>query len=438
MSHNQQKIGVFRLTSLVTGNLIGAGAFLLPATLAGFGSISLLGWVITSIGAILLALVFSYLSQMMPKIGGPYVYVHEAFGKHIGFYLCWGYWMMAWVSNSSLLAGAAGYASQIYGGFSKESALTFELIVLFMITGLNLFGLKTTGSMNFIITVFKIIPLVLLPILGLAYVDLHNLEVFNATSEPTLNTLNLVAYTTLWGFIGIETGTVPGGQVINPKRTIPIATIVGTMIAAVIYMLGTFVIMGVVPHEALKLSKAPYADAAHYIWGGSWSIPIAIAAVLSCIGSLNGWTMIVGRMPQAAASDGLFPQLFSKLNSQGSPYFGIIISSALSVPLLIMSISDQLIEQFNFIMEISTTLILIIYFVCVLAFIKVLSKNKLLSHAKLALSLASLAFVLWALWAASIKMVLLSLTLIALGVPMHVWLHVRNNVPAVHVKATKR
>jgi basic amino acid/polyamine antiporter, APA family len=372
MSADQQKIGVFRLTSLVTGNLIGAGVFLLPASLAVFGSISLWGWVIASFGAILLALVFSNLSQMLPKIGGPYVYVQKAFGKHIGFYLCWGYWVMAWVSNSSLLAGAVGYASQIYGGFDKETSLMLELAILFSITILNLFGLKMTGSMGFVFTVLKVIPLILLPIFGLAYVDLNNLKVFNATAESTLSTLNLVAFITFWGFIGIETGTVPGGQVINPRRTIPIATIIGTLIAAVVYMLGTFVIMGIMPLEALRDSRAPYADVAEYMWGGSWSLPIAIAAIISCIGSLNGWTMIVGRMPQAAADDGLFPSMFSRVNSLGSPYNGIIVSSVLTVPLLFMSISDQLLEQFNFIMEISTTLILIIYLVCVLAYIKIL------------------------------------------------------------------
>lgn len=427
MSSTNQKIGLIGLTALVIGNLIGSGVFLLPATLASFGSISLMGWVVSSFGAIILALVFANLSQLMPKSGGPYVYAQEAFGKDVGFYVCWAYWVMCWISNASLIAGAIGYMSQIYGSYNKELALIVELSLLFLMTAINLYGVKVTNALEVTLTIAKVIPLLMLPIAGLMFVNMDNFNVFNATGQSTISTLNLVAFTTFWGFVGLETGTVPGGNVKNPKRNIPIATILGTVIAASIYILGTFVIMGVLDREALIISKAPYADAANAIWGGSWGTPVAIAAIIACIGSLNGWIMIVGKMPQAAAEDKLFPKIFAKTSQNGAPFYGIIASSLLTVPLIVMSISDKLIEQFYFIMEISVTLILIIYAISTLAFIKILYLKQKLYSLKGGIAFVALSFSLWAIWGASIKMAALSLIFVACGIPLHMYMKFKKN-----------
>lgn len=423
MSLNAQKIGVVRLTSLVTGNLIGSGVFLLPVSLAAFGSISILGWMVTSIGAILLALVFASLSQILPKTGGPYVYVREAFGYNAGFYVCWGYWMMSWMSNSTLLAGALGYLTMLVGDFDKNTVIIIEIAILFTITGFNLLGIKATGTGELIITTLKILPLIMIPIFGLSVINFDNLMLFNTSGKSISTAINAVAFLTLWGFVGLETGTVPAGQVINAKRNVPLATIAGTLIAAAIYILGTIVILGVLPHAELIASKAPYADTASIVFGGThWGSFFAIAAVVCCLGTLNGWTMIVGRIPQAAAVEDLFPKVFAKTNSYGTPYLGIIISSMLSIPFIMMSVQDNFIDQFNFVMEVSVTLILVIYLVCVLAYIKLCCLQGELKWYRIALGGLALIFVLWALWAASFQMVALSLSVVLLGIPMHVWL----------------
>jgi basic amino acid/polyamine antiporter, APA family len=431
MSDSNQKIGLWPLTSLVTGNLVGSGVFLLPATLAGFGSISILGWVVTSIGAMILALVFAVLSNTLPRTGGPYAYVSSAFGKNVGFFVAWGYWSLAWISNSALLSGAVGYLSTLTAGLSMNQALCFELIILLIITCFNLLGIKTAGKGELVITITKVAPLILLPIIGVFYISYDNLVNFNTSRQQFWPALNSVAFITIWGFVGVEAATVPGGQVINAKKNIPLATIMGTMIAAFIYILGTVTIFGVIPHEILVNSKAPYADAASIIFGGSlWGTIVAIAAIISCIGSLNGWTIVTARIAQAAAEDKLFPSFFAKTNKYETPYLSVLISSGLTVPFVFLSIREDLLAQFNMIIDISVTFILIIYLACVLAMFNICRRENKLTTSVIILGISALLFVALALKAADISMIFLSIGFAALGIPM--WLYTKNgNHPKV-------
>lgn len=417
------KIGLWPLTSLVTGNLVGSGVFLLPVTMAVYGKISLLAWIAASTGAILLSLVFAHLSAHQTKTGGPYLYAREAFGDTVGYYVCWGYWMLSWVSNPALAVAAVGYLSSLFGGFDPWILFILEFAIVVALTTFNLTGLKLTGQFELIITVLKIIPLVGLPLIGLFYIDfsalLNHVNISDKSFAASLNAATMIA---MWSFVGLETGTVPAGQVYNAKKTVPQATILGTVIAAIVYLLGAIVIMGALSPEALLDSKAPYADAAHQIFGGSWSVPVAIAAIVSCLGTLNGWTLIVGRIPYGAAQDGLFPKIFLRTTSHGTPYWGVLISSFCSLPLLALSLQNTLMEQFHFIIDVAVTLILLIYAISVLAYIKFCIRDKNFKGWKLFLGISSLLFSGWALWATSLKMILLSLSLLLFGIPMRLWM----------------
>ena len=422
---SSDKMGLWPLTSLVTGNLVGSGVYLLPATLSTYGTVSLLGWLITSIGAILLSLIFAQLSARVPKTGGPYLYAKEAFGDTVGYYVCWGYWVLSWISNPALAIGAVGYISMLCGGLDPGVNFALELLIMGSITAFNLMGIKVTGRAELFVTMVKIIPLLCLPIVGILFIDIENFRALNSSGKPFGEALNSVAFLTLWAFVGLETGTVPAGQVSNASRTVPKAIVLGTSIAAAVYLLGTIAVMGIVPHGELIQSKAPYADAAHIIFGGSWGVPVAIAAIISCLGTLNGWTLIVGRIPYGAANDGLFPRFFQKTTRHGTPYWGVLLSSLCTVPLLFMSLENSLLEQFDFIINVAVTLILLIYAVSVLAYFKLLVRDRELCLSKIALFLGALAFSLWALWAASLKMGVLSMIILICGIPMHLWMKLK-------------
>ncbi len=423
MSHNAQKIGFWPLTSLVTGNLVGSGVLLLPAALAKFGSIGILAWGITALGAVILALIFAELSHKIPKNGGPYAFVSAAFGKNCGYVVAWGYWTFSWLSNSALIATAASYFSLITGGVSKPVILGIEIGVLALITAFNMFGIRTTGRAELIITITKVIPLILIPVIGIFIMDMDHFPALNLTEQPLHVALNSVAFITIWAFVGLESGTVPGGQVINPRRNIPLATIAGTMISAFIYIIGTIVTFGIIPNDQLANSQAPYAEATSIIFGGSWAIAVAITAIVICIGSLNGWTIVVGRIAQAAANDGLFPKAFSRTNAQGTPTWAILVSSVLTVPFIILSLDESLIDQFNFVIDISVTFILLVYLSSIAAFFKLIRNDNELRKYKYTIGFLGLIFVLWALWATKPILLLYSLIIALSGLPM--WLYNR-------------
>jgi basic amino acid/polyamine antiporter, APA family len=421
--HVQDKIGLWPLTSLVTGNLVGSGVYLLPATLAIYGTVSIFGWIAASMGAILLSLVFAGLSSRNTKTGGPYLYAREAFGDTVGYYVCWGYWTLTWISNPALAIGAVGYISSICGGLSPMTHFMLEVLIVVGLTTFNLLGLKITGRTELVITLLKVIPLLILPLIGLYFIDFsafaHHVNVSDKSFSMALNAATMAA---MWSFVGLETGTVPAGQVYKASRTVPLATIFGTIIAAVVYILGAVVIMGVVSPQELLASKAPYADAAQNIFGGAWGVPVALAAIVSCIGTLNGFLIIVGRIPYGAAQDGLFPKFFTHTTSHGTPYWGILISSICSMPMLFISLQSSLMDQFNLVIEIAVTLILLVYAVSILAYLKLMFRDGTHTYPKVILALSALAFTGWAIWAASFKMVALSLTILLLGIPMRLWM----------------
>lgn len=430
MSSSPRSIGLLATTSLVTGNMIGSGVFLLPASLSVFGMLSLLGWGITTVGALCLALVFAHLSKGKDASqGGPHQSIRKAFGKEAGFFAAWGYWVLSWISNAALVVAATGYLSEIYGGFSVSQSLMVELGIIFVVTSINMLGIVAAGRFELMMTLLKLIPLIGIPLFGLFYINPEHLSLSSLHAQSFAN-LKAVIFLTLWGFIGVETATVPAAEVRNPKTTVPLATILGTLIAAIVYMMGTFVLLGVLSSDQLAQSNAPYAQLAQAIFGGQWGIAIAGCALLCCIGSFNGWTLVVSRIASGAAKEGLFPKFFARENRFGAPYISLLVSSALTIPLLLMSMQSSLLDQFNMIIDFSITLILFIYLGCTLAYLKEQALSKL-TVGTILIGGCTLAFILFALWAAGMGTVLLSLTILLTGVPVHLLIKRAQKLPRI-------
>ncbi|HSW71601.1 MAG TPA: amino acid permease, partial [Gammaproteobacteria bacterium] len=368
MSSSNKKIGFWSVTSLVAGSQIGSGIFLLPASLAIYGGLSLASWLITATGAIFLALIFAKLCAKIPKTGGPHAYVQAAFGQNASFFTAWTYWVISWMSSTAVVIAVIGYLHPLMGDVAPTTKIALEIGVLIAITGLNILGVKAAGYAEFIFTVLKVVPLALVPLWGLQYVHLDHFIPFNPTHHTIFNGLNAAALLTLWGFIGVECATTPAGSVDNPSKTIPKAIISGTLLVAFLYMLSSFVVMGVVPLNELAHSKAPFADAAHYIFGGQshWHYSIAMMGSIVCLGTLNAWILTSGQIAMGAAQDGLFPKFFKKTNANNAPAWSIMLSSCGMVPLLFFTLSDNLVEQLNSIIDLSVTAFLLVYTACIL------------------------------------------------------------------------
>jgi APA family basic amino acid/polyamine antiporter len=368
MSH---KLGFWSVFAIVISAQIGSGIFMLPAALAPFGPYGLAGWVISSFGAIALAMVFARLCSLLPKTGGPHVYALEAFGPRIGFFTGWTYWVVSWVSTTAVVVASVGYLDPLFGPFSPETTLSLQLTVLFGLTALNCLGVYASGMAEFVLTVLKFIPLVILPALALAYFNSDNITMSSeALNMPIGKMLGHVVLLTLWGFIGLETATTPAGSIENPSKTIPRAIVLGTLTVAAIYIFNSIGILGAVPGANLAQSKAPYADMTQHLFGGNWYLLISLIASVLCFGTLNAWILSSGQIALGLASDQLLPRFFAQTNKHGAPYVALLISSLGTAPLLVLTTHSNLAAQITMIIDFSVTAFLFVYAVCCLALFK--------------------------------------------------------------------
>lgn len=418
-------IGFWTLVSIVVSSQVGSGIFMLPASLSVYGSISVLSWVFTGFGAILLALVFAELSRRFPKTGGPHTFVQEAFGKHPAFFIAWSYWVISWLSTTVVIIAAIGYLGALFGGFNTITNLILEIALLSFFTIINLRGLKSSGITEVIFTILKVIPLLLLPICCMMYFQVDYFKYSSSSTTNTLQTLSAAALTTFWGFIGIESATAPAESVVTPNKTIPRAIIVGTIIAALIYLICSIAIMGVVPPQELSTSSAPFADAAKIVFGGDWYYLISFAAAIVCCGTLNAWILVSGQIALGAAKDNLFPKIFATTNSNGAPSFAILLSSIGMIPALFFSFNDDLVSQFTKLIDMSVSVFLITYIVCTVSLIKILLRENNKKH-YIFISIIALIFCLWALFSSGLDILLFALFIFLTGVPIY-WIKIKNS-----------
>lgn len=427
----RRALGVWSSMSLVIGGMIGSGIFLLPASLAPFGGISLVGWLLTAIGAMFLALVFSRLASMVPRVGGPYAYTRLGFGDFAGFWVGWGYWISVWTGNAALAVTMVSYLQGLFPALASSHWLSalIAIGVVWLVTWINLRGIKQAGIFQVLTTILKLLPLVAIALLGLFWVHWSHFTPFNTSGMSPFAAVTAVASLTLWAFLGLESATIPADDIENPETTIPRATLLGTLVTALIYMLSFVAVIGIVPLAQLARSSAPYADAAGMIWGRWAFYTVAIGAVISCLGNLNGFTLIQGQVPMAAARDRLFPRAFSQMSKQGVPWFGVVISSSLITLLLIFNYSgsSSLVQIFTFIILLTTLTTLVPYAFCAMADLLLLIQHRAEFNMKRligssVIGILAFAYSIWTVYGAGAQTVLLGFLLLMLGLPVFVWM----------------
>ncbi|MFD7924279.1 amino acid permease [Streptomyces sp. NPDC059740] len=354
-----RRFGLGTATSLVMGNIIGGGIFLLPASVAPYGTVSLLAFGVLTVGSIALALVFGRLARRHPDTGGPYVYAREAFGDFAGFLSAWSYWTMTWVSNAALAVAAVGYVRVLIPGHESTGAdILVALVALWLPAVSNFAGTRYVGAVQIVSTVLKFVPLLFVAVMGLFFFDPHNLGGFNEGGGSAVGGLSAAAAILLYSYVGVESASVSAGEVRDPGRNVGRATVLGTVGAAVVYLLGTVSVFGTVPHDRLAKSQAPFSDAIDAMFGGHWGgTLIAAAAVISIVGALNGWTLMSAQSPYAAAGDRLFPKMFLT-KRRGVPTVGVLTSSLLASALIVINYlggSDKVFETLVLITTFSAT-----------------------------------------------------------------------------------
>ena len=423
-----KKIGLWTSTSLVVGNMIGAGVFLMPSALAAYGGISIIGWLFSAAGALLLARVFSKLSKMVPnKSGGPYTYSKAGLGEFAAFIVAWGYWISIWVSNAAI-AIAFVSALSVFFPILEENilvAVATGLMAIWGLTWINSKGVLVSGKMQLLTTILKLIPLIAVIIGGFFFFDLNNFKPFNISDESAFAAIAITASMTLYAFMGVESATIPANEIEQAEKTVPRATMLGTIITTLVYILSTLVIMGMLPLNALTSSPAPFADAMKIISGPLGEKAVAAGAAIAAFGGLNGWILVQGQIAMVTAQDQLFPPIFKKENKRGVPIVAIIIGSVLSSILMIMNYTDALVEQFKFMILLTALCVLIPYLFSAAALVLLQLKGRQTKSKFIyAIIPGSLAFLysLWAIYGAGETAVFWGFLLLLAGIPLFVWM----------------
>ncbi|MBL7762591.1 MAG: amino acid permease [Chitinophagaceae bacterium] len=427
---SQEKLGFWTSTSLVIGNMIGGGIFLMPAALAAYGGISLLGWVFSAAGAFFMARVFSNLSRLLPNIsGGPYAYTRRGFGDFMGFLVAWGYWISIWCSNAAITVSIVSALSTFIPALNGNpylSAIT-GLSMIWLLTWVNTRGVVASGKMQLVTTILKIVPLILVAFVGIFFIKKDHFIPFNISNESDFSALTATAAMTLFAYLGLECATIPAANVANPEKTIPRATITGTSVATFIYILVTISVLGIIPAKDLQQSVTPLADTAAVLFGQNARYWVSAGVVIAGFGALNGWIMIQGQIPAAIAKDKLFPPIFGKENKKGVPASGILISSVLVSLLLMMNYTSGLVSQFKALILLSTLCSLVPYLFSMAAYLVIRIERKHIYKkdwiASVLLALGAFAFAFWAIAGAGQEIVYKGFLLLLAGVPFYIWIN---------------
>jgi putrescine:ornithine antiporter len=346
----QKKMNLTQLTFIVAVNMMGSGIIMLPTNMAQVGAISLLSWVVTAVGSMAIAYGFAQAGLFNQRSGGMAAYAEDAYGKDGYFQVFFLYFLSLAIGNVAIAISAVGYLTPFIPWLgSAPIATTIGVIALIWLTTVaNFGGPRVTGSIGAITVWGVIIPVAGLSLIGWFW---FSADTFAAAWNPQgltlLQGMGSSISLTLWAFLGMESAAQNSDAVENPKRDVPLACLFGTLGAAVIYVLSTTAIQGIVPNAELANSTGPFGLAYAQMFNPTVGSIIMGLAVMACLGSLLGWQFTISMTGKSAAESRMFPSLFTKVNALGAPVAGMIVMGVVQTALALSTISPTLSEQFS-------------------------------------------------------------------------------------------
>jgi APA family basic amino acid/polyamine antiporter len=413
----ERLLGFWTCMALVVGNTIGMGIFMLPAVLAPYGLNALIGWGVTVLGCIALARVFARLARHYPDADGPYAYIRRTLGNGTAFVAIWCYWVSLWITNATLAVGVVGYMQALLPGMEGVApAPLIALLLLWMFVAINLFGVRAGGRVQIVTTLLKLLPMAAVILVGgwLLFSE-PGAYARNIPATPIALPQIMAASTiALYAMLGFESACVPAGRVRDPSRTIPRATLVGTVLTAAIYIAVSVIPMLIISQAELANSEAPFVDLLNRLIGGNSGRWLALLVVISGLGALNGWTLLVGELTRSMAMNATLPAAFAKCNARGAPALALMVTGLLASGMVAMNYSKSLVEGFAFLSKMVTAANLPLYLCAAVGLVLLgwrggrVSSSNLLVTGALGMAYAIFAFIgvggeplLWGLFLAA-------------------------------------
>ena len=433
---SKKEIGLIVAIALVFSNIIGAGIFVIPsqlAQIAGVGS-SILSWILTGFGAIILSFTFANLGSKMPINGGVVEYSRKSLGNFTGFMTAWLYWNGCWIGNATLLIVILKYLNGAFPFMAKNPLIGFLVcsFIIWLFTYINIRGAKSAGAVGTILVLLNLIYLLLFIIISSGIFNIQNITPILPTGSG-LRSIPMAAAITFWAFEGIESATIASGEIKNPERNVKLSTIIALIVALVFYLAITILSMGAMPRHILANSLDPLSEIMGYVLGSKWIVVINIGIALSICGSSVLWLLSTGRAAYAAGKEKLFPEFFAKLHPKyQTPYISLIIGSILINLLLLLNFFKGLNGAYNFIVLLSTLSYLPVYAVSTIAEIMLVIdfKNKSFRKKILLLIRPSIGFIfcILAIYASGATTVLYGFILIMCGIPVYAYMKKKYNL----------
>lgn len=422
-AHAVRRIGPFLATLLVAGNMIGSGVFLLPATLAAIGSSTIIGWIIASAGAMLLAGVFALLAILKPTPDGLVDYPAQGLHPFFGFANWLLYWLANWVGVPAVALAITGYLSYFIPVLKEPLPGVWATIgFIWLMTLANAIGARTVARLGGMTLLIGLAPIVVATVLGLLAFDADIFAAgWNVSGKPLPQTIGASLAPIFWAFLGLESASMAAAVVRDPGRNVPRAALGGVALAAVVYMGASVALMGAIPAATLAQSAAPFADAIAALAGPTAGAIIAVCAMLKAAGTLGGWILVTAEATRSGAAAGFLPRVLSSPNPARAPVRDLILTALLMSLVIASSMSPTLGKQFGMLINIGVNLTMAMYVLCALALInfagQIADPGRRLAGRAMALSGA--AFAVWVVAASDPAMLPLSLWAFAATVPLY-------------------
>ncbi|WP_053982625.1 amino acid permease [Niameybacter massiliensis] len=437
-SNLKRELGLAAATSIVVGNMIGSGIFTSPQSLAQVANpkITVLAWVITGIGSLLLALSFANLGTKYPSTGGPIVYTNKAFGEFMAFLVSWTFWLGSWIGNAAIITAVMRYLTTFIPALGTNGMLAFAVssALLWLFTYINYRGVKNAGYVSIVTTVIKIGVILVFMFIALTGFDAGNLQTAATVEANSWGALPAAIAITLWSFVGLESAAISGGEIKNPEKNIRKSTVMGTLLAVLIYIFLSVLAMGSMPQSMLAQTQAPLADIINHITGATWGgYFISGGIVISAIGALSGWVLTTARLAYAAGEDNLFPKFFAKVHPKfKTPHIALIITSLCTNALLMLNYVSNLTEAFDFMINLATLSFIPAYALTACAEIVLTFKKEhkltvvnFLKHGFL--SLIAFVYAIYIIYGAGSESAMWVFILMLIGIPFYVYKKLQNN-----------
>ena len=348
------------VVALCVGNMAGTSLYTLPASLAAAtGPLGIVAWLLTAAGYALVAVIYAWLGARHPRTGGPYVFARLAFGDGVGFATVWAYWVSTVVGNAAIVTGVVGYVAAFAPAVERNAGLRVAVAqaLVWGLCWLNVRGVRGSARLQAAVMLLTVVPLVLLSVAALGAFRAAHLVPF---APNGVGSLAAGAALVVWAYSGVESATVPAEEVRAPERTIARGTILGYLVATAIFLLLAVAVAGALPSAVTASSAQPLALAMRSAVGPWAATAVAACAVVSGVGTLNGWTLMAGRIPVSAARDGLFFPALARLHPRhGTPHVALLVGTAVTSAVLALHFTRSLLAVFDFVVLLAVLLTLL-------------------------------------------------------------------------------